>query len=530
MFRTVLTGTCVFLSLNVALSAETWFRPAEFPLSVKDGMLCDPQGRQVLLWGMNVGEKSSARRHLSWHGPEDYHNLRRWGMNAVRMLIFWSAIEPEPGKYDEAYLASLDERIGWARDAGLHIILDMHQDLWSEAVPGGNGAPAWATLHDGQPHDTIGNVWSTAYFVSPMVHRAFDNFWNNAPGPDGVGLQDRFALAWRHVAERYANRSEVIGFDLMNEPFPGSRIQEAGAAIVLALPEILEGVDLPDGFQGLLDSAADGMPPWLLEALDNPERHKRAVAAIAPTMQQFEREHLMPMYQRVHQAIREVSPNAIIFLEPCVLANVGVPSVITPLTNADGTPDPFQVYFPHAYDIVTDTPLSHQPSENRLNLILSHKRQDADRLGMSVFIGEWGALYGSPKTRNAGRLANRLIEKYAHGAFYWEYHQGIDKTVYFEVLAKPAPLYLSGVLKSYGFSPEDGAFTCRWETGSAGQTSIFAAPLFWSPDAPRITIAPETLSVSVEYESDDDQSRRVVVISPDVPVEATITLVPATRP
>jgi endoglycosylceramidase len=497
------------------------------PLTVRDGILQDASGRQVFLWGMNMGEKSSSRGHKSWHGPEDFHNLRRWGMNAVRFLIFWSGVEPEPGQYDEEYLLSVDERIAWARDAGLYVILDMHQDLWSEAIPGGNGAPAWATLDEGQPHFTVGDIWSTAYYVSPMVHRVFDNFWANKPGPDGIGIQDHFARAWRHVAEHYANSPTVIGFDLMNEPFPGSSIQQVTDALLLAIPDLLDGIETPPGVEALLDSMkTQPMPPWLLNALDQPERHLRVLTAIEPAIQSFERDKLMPMYQRVHRAIREVHPEGIFFLEPCVLANVGATTALEPLTDTEGMRDPQQAYMPHAYDIVTDTPMSDQPSKNRLTIIVSHKRKDADRLGMPLFIGEWGAYYGSPKARNAATLMNGMLEQYTQGAFYWDYHRHIEDAVYHEILAKPAPLKLAGKMESYAFDPDSGIFTCKWQIHTSLTESIFAAPLSWSPQRPDIHIEPDSLTVAVRPDDRDTGTRYVTVISPEAPLTATLTLTP----
>lgn len=489
-------------------------------LKVEDGRLLDQAGRQVFLWGMNVGEKSSARRHESWHEAEDFRNLRRWGMNAVRLLLFWSAIEPEPGRYDETYLASVDASIARARDAGLYVILDMHQDLWSAAVRGGNGAPAWATLDDGLPHFTLGSVWSTAYYVSPQIHRAFDNFWKNAPGPDGVGIQERFALAWRHVAERYADTPAVIGFDLMNEPFPGSAVQDILPALVAVLPDILEGTSAPGTLTELRESLSNTpLPPWLLEALDDPDRHRHVLEAIRPTMERFEREQLMPMYRRVHAAIREVHPHGIFFLEPCVLANVGVPTAIEALCSADGARDPLQAYLPHAYDLVTDTNLVHQPSKNRLQLIVAHKRRDADRLGMPLFIGEWGAYYGSPKTQNAARLMNELLEKYTHGAFYWEYHRHIEQTVYFEVLAKPAPLSLAGMLDTWQFSPDTNTLTCRWKNVPASGISRFALPASWPVQDVELRVEPDGLSATIES-SPVDPEVRTIAVSASRPVEA----------
>ena len=42
------------------------------------------------------------------------------------------------------------------------------------------------------------------------------------PAPDGVGLQDHYAAAWRHVAQRLGGEMGLLGYDLFNEPFPGT--------------------------------------------------------------------------------------------------------------------------------------------------------------------------------------------------------------------------------------------------------------------------------------------------------------------
>ncbi len=525
MFLKHVIRRCVFALVGFALiSVSLSGTPAR--LGIHDGMLVDEHGRQIFLWGMNMGEKSSARRHESWHGPDDFHNLRRWGMNAVRLLIFWSAIEPEPGVYDDAYLQSVDARVGWARDAGLYVILDMHQDLWSEAIPGGNGAPAWATLDDGKPHRFVGGAWSTAYFTSPRVQRAFDNFWANTPGPDGVGIQDRFALAWQHVAARYADTPTVAGFDIMNEPFPGSPIRDAALSVWRAVPDVFREASMPDGLRALMNSLREKpYPSWLLEALDEPERHRRVVAALAPVTQEFERNNLMPMYRRVHQAIREKHRDGIFFLEPSVLANVGVRSHIEPLTDDKGNQDPLQAYMPHAYDIVVDTKLSHQPSYNRLDVIFSQKQEDAEKLGMPLLIGEWGAFYGNSKTQDAARLKSSFLERMATGAFYWDYHRGIRDAVYFESLARPAPLSVAGVVESVSFDPESSAFTCVWTADpTITAPSVFAAPKFWSAEPPCVQVRPDTVATHIESHPGDADTVYVMVTTPDTAETITLTM------
>ncbi len=497
-------------------------------LTIQDEMIVDGHGRQIFLWGMNLGEKSSARRHESWHGPEEFHDLRRWGMNAVRLLIFWSAVEPTPGIYDDAYLEGVDKRIRWAQEAGLFVVLDMHQDLWSEAVPGGNGAPAWATLDDGEPHRFLGGAWSTAYFTSPQVQRAFDNFWANAPGPGDVGIQDRFALAWQHVARRYVDTPAVIGFDILNEPFPGSPIREVALAIWRAIPAIFRGASMPNGFGALLASLEERpLPAWLLDALDDPTRHRRALEAVTPTAQTFEREKLMPMYRRVHNAIREVHPHGIFFLEPSVLANVGVPSAIAPLTDDHGERDPLQAYMPHAYDIVVDTPLAHQPSENRLRVIFNQQQRDAGTLGMPLLIGEWGAFYGNHRTQDAARIKGALLEEKSMGAFYWDYHRGIEEAAYFESLARPQPVAVAGRVQQVAFDPASGVFNCTWDADPGiAADSVFAAPAFWSAAPPVTRVTPETAAVRVEHHPEHADTVYVKVTTPDAPTSITLTMQP----
>ena len=117
-------------------------------LRVQGNRFVDAEGRQVLLHGMNVVSKSKAENYLSWHRADDFAKMRAWGMNCVRLGIIWDAIEPDPGRYDDAYLDGVSQRIEWAANHGLYVFLDMHQDLFSALYS--DGAPEWATLHENQ--------------------------------------------------------------------------------------------------------------------------------------------------------------------------------------------------------------------------------------------------------------------------------------------------------------------------------------------------------------------------------------------
>lgn len=56
------------------------------------------------------------------------------GTNFVRFLISWRAVEPEQGVIDQGYLDAVEERVGWYAERGYTVMLDMHQDLWSQHI------------------------------------------------------------------------------------------------------------------------------------------------------------------------------------------------------------------------------------------------------------------------------------------------------------------------------------------------------------------------------------------------------------
>ncbi|HSN81459.1 MAG TPA: hypothetical protein VLS88_02680, partial [Polyangiales bacterium] len=74
-------------------------------------------------------------------------------------LIFWDAIEPEPGVYDQDYLTRWEDRLDWYAEAGVWVVLDMHQDVYSQVFCC-DGAPEWAVRTDGIPYEQQ-EVWWT---------------------------------------------------------------------------------------------------------------------------------------------------------------------------------------------------------------------------------------------------------------------------------------------------------------------------------------------------------------------------------
>lgn len=483
-------------------------------LSVRDGRFIDAEGRQVLLHGLSVISKSKAENYQSWHGPVDFAAMRDWGMNCIRLGILWDGLEPQPGVFDEGYLRAVDRRIAWAKAAGIHVFLDMHQDLYSYKYS--DGAPEWATLTDDQPHVTGGDVWSDAYVSSPAIQRAFDNFWANKPCADGAGVQDHFARAWQHVARRYAHEPTVIGFDLFNEPNIGSgnlAAQVAMAAVLAqALPKV-PGQPTP--------TAEDVARRWmdrdgrsqLMHVLTNLAIYRQVVDAAGPVFVDFERTKLMPMFQRVREAIRAVNTNHLIFLETSMSANMGIPSGVELIRKQGGPPDPLQAYAPHGYDIVVDTPDVANASNDRVEFIFQRHAEKARQLGLPLLIGEWGAFGNAgagilPTARHTAALFERL----RCSDTYWAYNRNLQNEVYFTTLQRPIPQSIAGTLLSYHGDPEAKTFTCVWrENGQSRAPTVIYLPQWIYDGKESLRVEPAGAGFSIERTSPESKNHRVTV-------------------
>lgn len=451
-------------------------------LTIRANHFIDSKGHQVILHGLNIVSKNPATNYKSWHGPEDFKAMHDWGMNCVRLGIIWDGIEPKPGEYDEAYLDAVAQQVKWAKDAGLYVFLDMHQDLFS--VKYSDGAPEWATLDEGKPH-LKGNVWSDSYLISPAVHAAFDNFWANAPAPDGIGIQDHYIAVWKHVAERFQDNPTIIGYDIMNEPFEGSAILAGQLQLLISdFAQALEkklGATVA-GPQQLMDLwMSDQGRKTITAQLNDINLYTAFVDAQEDFSQQFEREHVQPMYQRVANAIRTVDTQHFLILETSYRSNSGVYSGLEPVVGPDRKRDPLQVYAPHAYDIVVDTPDLAQANSARVELIFNRHYETTKKLEMPMLIGEYGAFGGwNEQILPSARGVQRMLEQLNCSDTYWDYGRDIQERAYFPTLCRPIPVHLAGTLIEYRSDPEKMTFNCHWKenTELKGDTIIYLPKSF----------------------------------------------------
>lgn len=213
------------------------------PLHTDGRWFKDEHGRVVILRGVNVAGNSKVPPFVPFTDVSLLDPLVEWGMNAVRLVLIWEAIELQPGEYNDDYVDAMERLVTAAGQRGIYVILDMHQDMFSRYLDGGcgDGCPSWA-IDPSIPQDVPVNDEScTSWYMGvndERVLRAFESFFRNVNG-----VRDRYAAMWAHVARRFARHPAVIGYDVINEPI-GDEVshiapfyEEVGAAIREADPD-----------------------------------------------------------------------------------------------------------------------------------------------------------------------------------------------------------------------------------------------------------------------------------------------------
>jgi endoglycosylceramidase len=182
--------------------------------------ITDAAGRVVVLHGLNqVFKVPPYVPSAGGFGDDDAAFLAANGFDAVRVGVIWAAVEPQPGVYDDSYLDSIDDTVRTLAAHGIVSLLDFHQDQYNEKFQG-EGAPAWAVPPSNAPNPSLGFPFN--YLFNPAEWQVWDRFWNNYKAPDGIGLQDHLARTWAHVAARFAGDQAVAGYEVLNEPWPGT--------------------------------------------------------------------------------------------------------------------------------------------------------------------------------------------------------------------------------------------------------------------------------------------------------------------
>lgn len=369
-------------------------------------------GEKIIPHGINMVCKEKTRDYIGDYKEEDFAFLKSKGFNIIRLGIFWDAIEPTPGIYNDEYLKKIDRIIDMAGSFGIAVYLDMHQDLYGIVFE--DGAPEWATITDGKEHIRT-SLWSESYLLSPAVQHAFDNFWNNKNASDGIGICDHYINVWKHIAKRYAENPYVVGYDLMNEPFPGSSGAKVGEIVMSVIGNGSEEE---------------------LSALENPEALMKLISSIEEITSVFEENTLMPFYTELGRAIRRVDKHSLILFESNYFANAGIPSHVDIIKDEIGDALPGQVYAPHGYDILVDTDNYENGGTERVDIIFASLGMTIERLGLPTIIGEWGCYPNASFAQKAqAKHILGIFEKMKVGNTYFDFSHIYDGKI-IEVLEK----------------------------------------------------------------------------------------------
>ena len=203
------------------------------PLSVSRAgraRIVDDEGREILLRGANFNALGDYYRDDPDLAPtqpptaDDWDQMAANGFSVVRLVVSWSALEPERGEIDRDYIDRIRTAVDEAAARGIYTVIDFHQDAYGKFVAtpegticpegtepaiGWDGAPEWATLTDGES-----TCRPPGYREgSPAVQAAFRNFYANTDG-----VRDAYVATVARVAAEFADEPAVAGYDLMNEP------------------------------------------------------------------------------------------------------------------------------------------------------------------------------------------------------------------------------------------------------------------------------------------------------------------------
>ena len=439
----------------------------------------DDLGRALILHGLNVDGDAKGDGLPSITEDEVHQLAAEYGFNHARYLIFWSRIEPEQGVYDEAYLDEVETRLDWLADAGLHVVLDMHQDCWGDTIyqlaagdddpHGANGAPMWATIIDDQPHTQPEGFWSLCY-ISADVIRAFDNFWDHDGHPE---LQDHYAAMWAHVAARFHDHPAVIGYDIMNEPWEGSLVMDQ-------------------------------------ETFDETLYHA--------------------FLQRVIDAIRTVDADGWVFFEPRAFGpNQAEPSWLPRL--ADPRPgDPHLVYYPHFYPVAYET--GYDPAnDGYIDQWQGHRIDEQAEYLSPMLVGEYSTLPCDDEDERDAYFTrmNTMLDLTTSGWAFWD--RGVtDDTIgdgeiqVLDYLLRVYPRAVAGQPISHAFDADTRAFTLVFESRARveGATEI-AVPAALYPDGWTLDVSDPEGSWSSTF----DEATGVLTVVTDPETEThTVTITP----
>jgi endoglycosylceramidase len=425
----------------LALAAPAHALPGG-PLHADGRFFRDAQGRVVVLHGFFATWKIAGKfapddsaTDPAGFTAADADAVAGLGLNSTRLGWFWRGLEPVQGTYDEVYLEKIARVARLLTERGVFVTLDSHQDMYNERFKG-LGFPDWATFDDGIPLGADRGF--PANYFGPAVSHTFDNFWLGH-----AGVLDAYGRQLAHVAQRFKADPMIVGYDMMNEPWPGSQYPTC------AQPEGCPAFD-----RTLLQSAQDG---WAA-------------------------------------AIRAVDRTHFVFYEPTLFFNVGVRSWLT--TPPAGTAPVGLSFHDQCLTRGVYQASGGQGAQANGFCPTSDDQNGANALATAAALGG-PALQTEVAAAADSDYAGLecLLERNDRNMVGWNYglswrsgelrHLDATKAA---VLRRAYPRAIAGTPTSYGFDPRTGSFTLRYARDpQASAATVIELPLAVYPGGYRVT-------------------------------------------
>lgn len=315
---------------------------------------------------------------------QDAAQLKSWGMNVIRLTFYWEGVEPKRGEYSKDYINSMKRIVEICLEEGIQVILDLHQDAASRYYCG-EGIPDWAVERregdfpkplglkmefDEQGYPTLDSCLQTvfgSFYLSYGVERLFQDLYD-----DKRGLRTSFVNMWYKIASEFKDYENLIGYEIINEPWVGNIYEKP--------TRILFGGD----------------------------------------------ENLYPLYKLVHDKIREIDQDSIVFFET---ATTDVVTFSLKKLPADEQFKDKLVHSYHLYCAKTGDPKSEFLCNSWLFAQDLSGRAMRRMWGVGGFMTEFGAVSGA-KGAGLGSMDYLLdiVGRRFHSWTYWQYKYYNDYT------------------------------------------------------------------------------------------------------
>lgn len=418
----------------------------------------DHQGRFIILRGVNYNvlgdywQGNTTIPTTATYSEEHLRLMSFYGFNCIRLLFTWSALEPQPGQYNQEYIQTINRVIEDAKKYGLYIILDMHQDAYSKFIfstaddnctnnqKGWDGAPEWACITDGA--SSCSNDGSRENV--PAVIHAWDNLWRNTNG-----IQDNLIKAWAELAKKTGHHENVIAYNVINEPSLGH-----------------------SSFQSQQNSLANFYTDFVKSL-------------------------------RAMELQNQLTAKMILF-EPAVTSNgQQIPAVV----GGNFTNDNNIVFGPHHYfEVITEGLLTIEQG-------FSLYQGLANGYKTACFIGEWGVFDFSDDGVSKLKRFAQQEDKYLMGSTFWQWSQApgdphgvswegdydelsmhlmeLDKNAnptgkmndaFLKILGRTRPIAVQGKKIKFTSDPDNGKFNLTAEAETPGITELWIPNYFGTPN------------------------------------------------